>query len=154
VKKNPSVASDALEQMAESLKHSAHPYQTMAMGYWVAGITMAREMDEVDLALKLFRSGMEQADRLRSEDADPDDPNIAIKALWPSVCAYSGLIGAASQISPQTALQRVQEIEDPEILLLLEIKLANKKLGARDFQSSTMVHKKKSHAGLFGGCAG
>src|SRR5207302_6927871 len=123
-KKNPSVASDALEQMAESLKHIAHPYQTMAMGYWVAGITMAREMDEVDLALKLFRSGMEQADRLRSEDADPDDPNIAIKAWWPSVSAYWLLVLASSQFSPQTALEQVAKIKDPAILLLPEVRLA------------------------------
>jgi hypothetical protein len=46
-------------------------------------------MDEVDLALKLFRSAMEQADRLRSEDADPDDPKIAIKACGPR-CAPTG----------------------------------------------------------------
>jgi hypothetical protein len=151
VKNNPSVAHDALKQMAESLKQVAHPYQTMHQ--WLAGIAIAKEMDDVDLSFDLFRSGMEQAERLRSEDADPDDPNIAIKAFWPSVCAYSGLILAASQISPQTALQRIREIRDPEILLLLEVKLANKQLGARDFQSSAMVHKRSSHYEMFGGCA-
>jgi hypothetical protein len=107
-------------------------------------------MNEVDLALNLFRSGMELADRLRSQDADPDDPNIAIKAFWPSVCAYSGLVMAASQISPQAVLERVREIKDAEILLLLEIKLANKRLGAREFQSSTMVQKKSR--GMLSGC--
>ena len=123
------------------------------MGQWLEGITIAREIDELDLALKLFRLGMEQADRLRSEDADPDDPNTAIKAFWPSVCAYSGLILAASQISPQTTLARVREIKDPEILLLLEVKLASKNLGERNSQSSTMVRKKSSHGEMFGGCA-
>jgi hypothetical protein len=149
MKKNSSVATDALEQMSESLKHIDYPNQTM--GQWLEGIGIAREMNEVDLALNLFRSGMEQADRLRNQDADPDDPNIAIKAFWPSVCAYSGLIIAASQISPQAALERVREVKDAEILLLLEIKLANKKLGAREFQSSTMVQKKSR--GMMGGCA-
>jgi len=38
-KKNPSAASDSLEQMAESLNHIAHPYQTM--GQWLDGITIA-----------------------------------------------------------------------------------------------------------------
>jgi hypothetical protein len=151
MEKNPSAASDALEQMAESLKHIAHTYQTM--GQWLEGITIARKIDQVDLALKLFRLGMEQADRLRSEDADPDDPNIATKAFWPSVCVYSGLVLAAAQISPQTALEHVREIKDPEILLLLEVKLARKKLGASALQSSAMVHKKTSHAGMYGSCA-
>jgi hypothetical protein len=151
MKKNSSLATDALEQMAESLKHIAHPYLTI--GQWLEGIATAREMGEVDLALNLFRSGMEQADKLRSEDADPDDPNTAIKPLWPSVCAYWRLVVAVSQVSPQTALARIQEIEDPEILLLLEVKLASKALGARDFQSSTMVRKKSSHGEMFGSCA-
>src|SRR6266849_4456796 len=116
------------------------------MDKWVEGIAIAREMDEVDLALKLLRSGMEQADKLRSEDADPSDPNIALKAWWPSVSAYWRLVRAASQFSPQTALERVREIKDPEILLLLEVRLASKSFGAHDFESRIMVHKKISHS--------
>lgn len=161
-KKNPSFANDSLTQMAESLKDMAPHPQTI--GLWLEGIALAREMNESDLALKLFRSGMEQADGLRSQDDDPDDPNTAIKAFWPSVCAYSGLVQSVAQISPKTALQRIQEIKDPEILLLLEVKLANKLLGAHDLQSSAMlhthdlqssvmVHKRSSHFGMFGGCA-
>ena len=143
MKKNPSAAKDALEEMVESLKHTAHPYH--AMDKWLDGIQIAREMDEVDLALKLFRSGMEQADSLRGEDADPSDPNIALKAWWPSVSAYRRLVMAASQFSPQTALERVREIKDPEILLLLEVMLASKGLGVRADQSTTVVQKKSTH---------
>jgi hypothetical protein len=140
IMKNSSAAQDALEEMMESLKHTAHPYR--AMDKWLDGIEIAREMDDVDLALKLFRSGMEQADRLRSEDADPSDPNIALKAWWPSVSAYWRLVLAASQFSPQWALERVREVKDPEILLLLEVRLASMRLGVRADQSTTMVHKK------------
>ena len=151
-KKNPSVADDALEQMAESLKHmTSPPYQIT--GQWLEGIAIAREMNKPDLVLNLFRSGMEQADRLRDQDNDPDDPNTAIKAFWPSVCAYSVLVQNAAQISPQTALRRIQEIKDPEILLLLEVKLADKQLGGDAVGSSAMVHKRLSHFEMFGGCA-
>src|SRR4029077_9963911 len=143
VKKNPSVARDALEEMAASLKHAPYPYHTMEN--WLEGMTITREMGEVDLALKLFRSGMEQADKLRSEDGDTDDPNLALKAWWPSVSAYWRLAQAASHLSPSTALEQVREIKDPEILLLLEVRLANNGLGARAEQSITMVHKKTSH---------
>jgi len=151
MKKNPSVADQALGQMSESLKDMAPHSQTT--GQWLEAIAIAREMNERDLAINLFRSGMEQADRLRNQDSDPDDPNTAIKAFWPSVCAYSGLVINVAQISPPTALQRIQEIKDPEILLLLEVKLARKQLGARDSQSSVMVHKRSSHNEMFGGCA-
>lgn len=143
VKKNPSAARDALEEMAATLKHAPYPYHTMEN--WLEGMRITREMGEVDLALKLFRSGMEQADKLRSEDGDTDDPNLALKAWWPSVSAYWRLVQAASQFSPSTALEQVREIKDPEILLLLEIRLANNGLGARAEESITMVHKKTSH---------
>jgi len=151
MKKNPPFADDSLTQMAESVKDMAPHPQTTHL--WLEGIAIAREMNEAGLALKLFRSGMEQADRLRNQDNDPDDPNTAIKAFWPSVCAYSGLVLNIVQISPQTALQRIQEIKDPEILLLLEVKLASKQLGTGDFHSSAIVHKRSSHLEMFGGCA-
>jgi hypothetical protein len=68
------------------------------------------------------------------------------------LCAYWRLIVAASQFSPQTALEQIREIKDPEILLLLEVRLGSKRLGARDFQSSTMAYK-KSGSMFGGGCA-
>jgi hypothetical protein len=143
MKKNPSAARDALEEMAASLEHAPYPYH--AMENWIEGLAIARELGDVDLAVKLFRSGMEQADKLRSEDADTDDPNLALKAWWPSVSAYWRLVQAASRFSPRTALEQVQEIKDQEILLLLEVRLANNGLGARGEESVTMVHKKTSH---------
>ena len=143
MKKNPSAAKDALEGMAEALKNAAHPYR--GMGNWAEGMNIARQLGEVDLALKLFRSGMDQADKLGREDADSDDPNLALKAWWPSVSATWQLVRTASDISPGVALERVREIKDPEILLLLEVRLANKGLGARIDRSITMVKKKSSH---------
>jgi hypothetical protein len=143
MKKNPSPAKEALEGMAEALQNAPHPYR--GMGYWAEGMHIAREVGEVDLALKLFRSGMDQADKLGREDADPDDPNLALKAWWPSVSASWQLVRTASEISPGVALERVREIKDSEVLLLLEVRLANNGLGARIDQSITMVHKKSSH---------
>jgi hypothetical protein len=153
MKKNPSVAGQALGQMSEFLKAMAPHSQTT--GQWLEAIAIAREMNDAGLALKLFRLGMRQADTLRSQDNDPDDPNTAIKAFWPSVCAYSGLVLNIAQISPQTALQRIQKIKDPEILLLLEVKLANKELSGDNFHSpaSCMVHKRSSHFEMFSGSA-
>jgi hypothetical protein len=42
-------------------------------------------------------------------------------------------------------LDQIREIKDPEILLLLEVRLANNGLGAPAEESITMVHKKTSH---------
>jgi hypothetical protein len=142
MKKNPSAAKDALEEMAASLEHAPYPYH--AMENWIEGMAIAKELGDVDLAVKLFRSGMEQADKLRSDDANPDDPNLALKAWWPSVSAYWRLVQAASRFSPRTALEQVREIKDSEILLLLEVRLANNALGARTEESITMFQKTSS----------
>jgi hypothetical protein len=141
MKKNPSAARDALEEMAASLKHATYPHR--AMENWSEGMAIAKEIGDVDLEVKLFQSGMEQVDKLRSEDTDSDDPNLALKAWWPSVNAYWQLVRTASEFSPDTALAQVREIRDQEILVFLEVKLANKGLGARAEQSITMVSKKR-----------
>lgn len=144
MKKNPSAARDALEEMAASLKHATYPYR--AMENWSEGMAIAKEIGDVDLAVKLFQSGMEQVDKLRSEDIDSDDPNLALKAWW-SVNAYWQLVRTASEFSPDTALAQVREIRDQEILVLLEVKLANKGLGTRAELSITMVSKKSTRLG-------
>ena len=145
MKKNPAAAKDALEEMAACLKHATYPYH--AAESWSEGMEIADDIGEVDLAVTLFQSGMEQVDKLRNEDIDSDDPNLALKAWWPSVNAYWRLVQAASEFSPDTALAEVREIRDPEILVLLEVKLADKGLGARAEQSITMVSKKSTRAG-------
>jgi hypothetical protein len=142
MKKNPSAARDALEEMAASLKDAAHPYH--ALEHWGEGMTIAKEMGELELAVKLFRSGMEQVDKLKNEDTDSDDPNLALKAWWPSVRAYWWLVKAAAQFSPHTALEQVRAIKDPEIVAVLEVKLADNGLGALAEESITMVNKKSS----------
>lgn len=144
MKKNPSAAKDALEEMAACLKHATYPYH--AMDSWSEGMEIAKDMGEVDLAVKLFQSGMEQVDKLRDEDIDSDNPNLALKAWWPSVNAYWRLVRAASELSSDTALAEVREIRDPEILVLLEVKLANQGLGAQAEPSTTMVSKKSTRA--------
>ena len=142
MKKNRPAARDALEQMAASLTDAAHPYH--AVEHWGEGMTIAKEMGEVDLAVKLFRSGMGQVDKLKKEDTDSDDPNLALKAWWPSVWAYWWLLKAAAQFSPTTALEQVRAMKDPEILAVLEVRLADNSLGARAGESITMVNKTRS----------
>jgi len=144
MKKNPSAAKAALEEMAEALKSGVHPYG--AMENWTEAMKVARQIDDGDLALSLFRSGMDQADQLAKEDTDSDDPNIALKAWWPSVSAAWQLVRAASAVSPAGTLERVRETKDQETLLLLEIALANKGLGAHEDQLITSVQKRKNQA--------
>ena len=94
-KKSPSVARDALLTMTDVLEQA--PVDRSTPKRYIDAISIAKEIDDHELVLHLLRSGMRQADRLRSADVDPDDPNLAIKAYWPSTCAYSCLTMAASK---------------------------------------------------------
>ena len=100
--------------------------------------------DVIDLAKKLLKEGMSQAEKLRSKDTDSDDSNLALKAWWPSTAMLSKLILTASRISSRTALDATQEITDPEIRLFCQVRLANRQLGVRIGQTIVMVDRKQS----------
>jgi len=145
IRNNPSAARDALEQMAESPK-GANTFRLNRglTNCWEESIDISVQIGEIELAKRLLKSGLEQAEKLRARDADDDDPNIALKASWPSAFAFSRLVLAASQISPQTALDAVTEVSDPELQLLCEIRLANARLGVPSGRSTITTRKRSS----------
>ena len=142
--KNPSAARDALEGMSESLRKVEPTGRSGPRDYWAEGVEIAIKLTEIDLAKKLLKEGVSQAEKLRSKDADSDDPNLALKAWWPSTAMLSELIMAASRISFETALDAIQEVSDPEIRLLCEVRLANRQLGARIGRTVVMMNRKQS----------
>jgi hypothetical protein len=127
---NPSAARDALEQMATSLKGATTSSSKHDLNnYWAEGIDVSTQIGEVELAQSLLKSGLDQAEKLREKDADEDNPNVALKASWPSTFAFLRLVSAALHITPQAALAAVKEVPDPELQLLCEIRLADAGLG-------------------------
>jgi hypothetical protein len=148
--KNPSAAGDALEGMSESLRNVEPTGRSGPRDYWAEGIEIATKINETDLAKKLLKEGMGQAEKLRSKDTDSDDPNLALKAWWPSTAMLSRLILAASRISPQTALDATQEVADPEVRLFCQVRLANRQLGARIGRTVVMLNRKQSTWGEYG----
>ena len=142
--KNPSAAGDALEGMSESLRNVEPTGHRGPRDYWAEGIEIATKIKETDLAKKLLKEGVGQAEKLRAKDTDSDDPNLALKAWWPSTAMLSKLIMTASRISSRAALDATQEITDPQIRLFCQVRLANRQLGARVGRSDVMVHRKQS----------
>jgi|HubBroStandDraft_6_1064221.scaffolds.fasta_scaffold59925_1 hypothetical protein len=149
--KNPSAARDALEAMSESLRNVEPTGHSGPRDYWAEGIKIATKVDEIDLAKKLLKEGMSQAEKLRSKDTDSDDSNLALKAWWPSTAMLSELLTTASSISAQTALDVIREIDDPEIRLFCQVRLANRQLGARIGRTVVMVNRKQSTWEEYGG---
>jgi hypothetical protein len=142
-KKNPSASKEALEQMADSLK-KIDPAMYGRVGLrvgaglrvqycWSDGVELANNMKDTDLARSLLQEGMEQAERWKGvdgDDNDDNDPNLALKAWWPSVALFSALLKSAAHISPQTALELIHKFQDPDLVTLFQIRLANDRLGA------------------------
>jgi len=148
MKKNPSAAREALEQMSESLR-SVDPYSQLGQvgmrhEYWAEGIEIALRIGEVDLAKNLLKAGMDQAEKVKSKDTDDSDPNRALKAWWPSVSLLSRLILAAAGISPRTALDVIGELPDTDVRVLCQVRLANDRLGVPSGGTAVMVRKKSS----------
>lgn len=146
--KDPSVARDALQEMAGSLTN-VHMSSKLTFGQTpthcaIEGIGIALRIGEPDLATKLLELGLKQAAELRSQDTDEDDPNLALKAFWPSAAVTSELIVAASHISPQLALDTVRDVSDPEVGVFSEIRLACSKLRVKCGATTVMVNKKST----------
>jgi hypothetical protein len=139
-KKNPSSSKEALEQMADSLKKvdpamygQVELRQSLVLRvqyYWSEGVGLANNMKDTDLARSLLQEGTEQAERWKDVDAHDNDPSLALKAWWPSVALYSALVKSAAHISQQTALELIHKFQDPDLVTLFEIRLANDRLGA------------------------
>jgi hypothetical protein len=147
--KSPLAARDALEAMSESLRNVEPTGRSGPGDYWAEGIEIATKIEEIELAKKLLKEGLGQAEKLKNKDADSADPNLALKAWWPSTAMLSKLILTASRISSRTALDTTQEITDPEIRLFCQVRLANRQLGARMGQTIVMVDTKQSGWGEY-----
>ena len=140
--KNPSAARDALEKMAESLKNSTTSSSRHDLNnYWVEGIEISTQIGELALAQRLLKSGLDQAKQLWEKDSDEANPNVALKAWWPSTFAFSRLVSAALKITPQAALGATKEVPDPELQLLCEIRLAKARLGVSSGRSMIVTRK-------------
>jgi hypothetical protein len=103
------------------------------------------KLGNTDSAKKVVDQGFKLAEKLYAIDTDADDPNQAFKAMWPSTSAWRRFIALATRISPQTALQAINNIPDPEIQSLETIALADSLLGPpRGMEMVTVKTKSKN----------
>lgn len=152
-KTNPGAAKSALTEMAESLNRTDPSVQKQyweQSTLWIEGSEIAHKIGEENLASKLIHQGLAQAAKLKLKDEDPDDPNLALKAWWPSASATSRLLAALGEISPQAALAEARDIQDADVRVLCEVKLANRALGAKGFPSNQSVAKTSDNWGRMG----
>jgi tetratricopeptide (TPR) repeat protein len=139
VKKNTSVASQALSELRKivpdmPLAGQAQALQSAANAYLKMGNTESAE--------KAVSEGLKVADKLLEKDLDPEDPNQALKAWWPSADAYRKFVEVQTKISPRETLNLLKEIKDPEIRAVQSVMYARALLGL-PMKQATIVEKRK-----------
>jgi hypothetical protein len=100
------------------------------------------QMDDKDKAEDVVSDGLGLAAKLLDHDLNPDDPNKALKAWWPSTDAYRRLVEIETKISHPATAKLLQEIKDPDIRALESIMFARALLGL-PMKRVTVVEKNK-----------
>ena len=134
-KKNPSVARQALQKAAESVDKMNPEVQSMSINE-IAKLYM--QWKDEESAKKVIEQGVASTDKVYRSDINPDDPNKAPKAYWPSTVAWRSMLALASQISPAWAASLLKEIPDEEIKTLAQLGIATALLRAQSPQTEIM----------------
>jgi hypothetical protein len=126
VKKNPTGANQALSDLRKIIPDL--PLRLQAQYLSSAG-DIYLQMDEKGNAEKVVNEGFKVAEKLLENDVNPDNPNQALKAWWPSADAYRRFVEVQTKISHPATLNVLKEIKDPEIRAAESIMVARSLLG-------------------------
>jgi hypothetical protein len=93
-------------------------------------------------ATRCIKAAVEQLPAIEQIDKDPENPNLALRILWPSTSAVRELIAAAARINADAATDIAKSFRDNEVRALAEIFVATSLLKAGAWESSPwVVHK-------------
>ena len=126
VKTNPAVARQALADLRKIVPDMPLNLQAQSLH---SAVTTYADMGETDDAERAISEGIKVADKLLENDLNPDDPNKALKAWWPSADAYRRFVEAQTKISRPDTLGLLKEIKDPDIRTIETITYARSILG-------------------------
>lgn len=147
VKKNPSVANDALSRAIDLVPDLPEPGGQMFIMREAANLYL--QMDETDSAKKVVEQGLEFADKAYKDDANADDPNRALKAYWPSTEGYRSMLRVASKISPRWAASLLKDIDDPDVKVTAEAAMALQYMGMPAGRTEVVTSKKDMSMTIF-----
>ncbi len=126
LKKQPAAAHQAV---AEMRKAAANLPPRDQMKYVSSAADMYLQMDDKDSVDSVVSEGLGVAAKLLDSDTNPDNPNKALKAWWPSSDAYRRLVDIESKMSHPATAKMLQEIKDPDIRTVESIMFARALLG-------------------------
>ena len=125
-KKDPDTARKAIDE-ASSVVDQGSP---RLAGNLLLNIVKAYlSLDDKERAEKALDEGMKLAKKMYESDTDASDPNLALKASWPSSALWRSLVVNGAQISATVAERLIAEIPDEEIRAYQRVSYANSLLG-------------------------
>src|SRR5947209_4366182 len=139
-KDSPSAAKQALDELRKLLPDL--PLQ-LQIHYLASAANMYLKLNDQESAEKAVTEGFKLADKVLEKDNNPDKPNSALKAWWPSVDAYRRFIEVETKISQRKALKFLTEIKDPEIRTVESIMVSRSMLGI-PVKRTMIVERSKS----------
>jgi hypothetical protein len=137
-KKDPGVAGQALGELRKAVPDMPLELQAQSLD---TAAKLYLEMDDASSAAKVVSEGFKVAEKLLEKDLDPEDPNKALKAWWPSADAYRRFVDVQTKISQRDTVNVLKEIKEPEIRALESIMYARALLGLP--MKRTMVAEKR-----------
>ena len=125
-KDNPGPAKQAIDEMRKAIADLDLSQQARFLSI---AADLYIKMGEKESASKVIGEGFKVADKILDKDMNPDDPNKALKAYWPSSDAYRRFIDVQAKLSHRGAADILKEIKDPEVRTVESIMLARALLG-------------------------
>ena len=145
IKKHPAGARQALAELRKSITDIQPRLQAK---YLSSAAKLYLEMDDQDGAEDAVHEGLKVAAKMLDEDMNPDDPNKALKAWWPSADAYRQMVEVETKISHPATSKLLEEIKDPDIRTVESITFARALLGLNVKLSRFVVQRKGSNVNL------
>ncbi len=127
MKKNPTAANSALSELRKATKDLPLGNQARHLA---TAANLYLQMEDVDRAEDVVGEGLSVAGKMLDIDINPDDPNKALKAWWPSTNAYRQFVEIETRISHPATAKLLQEIKDPEVRTVESIMFARTLLAA------------------------
>jgi hypothetical protein len=138
-KNNPAIAKQALADLRKIVPDMLLDIQAGALQRAISTYIVLGDNDAAESAIS---EGIKVADKLLEKDLNPDDPNKALKAWWPSANAYRSFVDAQTKVSRQQTLALLKEIKDQDIRTIESITYARTMLGLPTRQNRIQEKRK------------
>jgi hypothetical protein len=125
-KTNPTAAKQALDELRKAIVDV--PLKTQVR-FLSDSANLYLQMGEEESAAKVVSEGFKVSAKILDHDLNPDDPNKALKAWWPSADAYRRFIDIQARLSHRGAANILKEIKDAEMRTVESIMLSRSLLG-------------------------